>query len=101
MNYRNVVKDSPPKNDEENQFQNNLAAKASADRSRPDRGAAEPRPAQPQQYQAPPPQYNQPYPYGYQQQPYPYYGYPIQPVAPVQTRAMQMDTMRGRRGRGI
>src|SRR5581483_788626 len=38
----------PPKNNDEKECQNNLAARSAADRNRPDRGAAEPRPAQPQ-----------------------------------------------------
>jgi hypothetical protein len=90
----------PPKNDQEKEFQNNLAAKSAADKQRPDRGASEPKPPQ-QQYAPPPPQYQQPYPYGYQPQPYPYYGYGMAPVAPVQTKQQQIETMRGRRGRGI
>jgi tetratricopeptide (TPR) repeat protein len=90
----------PPKNDQEKEFQNNLAARSAADKQRPDRGAAEPRPTQPQ-YAPPPPQYQQPYPYGYQPQPYPYYGYQMAPVAPVLTKAQEIDNARRRRGRAI
>jgi hypothetical protein len=94
QNYdRYLEQVGPPKNDDEKQFQSNLAARSAADKQRPDHGPAEPRPAQPQ--------YQQPYPYNYPPQPYPYYGYPMQAVAPLQTRAQQMETMRGRRGRAI
>lgn len=90
----------PPKNEDEKQFQNNLAARSAADKQRPDRGASEPKPAQPQ-YAPPPPQYY-PQPYPYQPQPYPYYGgYPVAPAAPVLTKAQEIDNARRRRGRAI
>jgi hypothetical protein len=86
----------PAKSDDERQFQSNLAARSVADRQRPDRGTAAPAPPPPPQ---PLPQYA-PYPYGYPPA-YPY-GYGAVPMAPpAPTRAMQLETMRGRRARGI